>query len=360
MISATAPAPVDPPDPALADTARAWLSTMEGGSASLGEYAGLAVWATSVRGTCPPPPFSRPRALLLAADHGVASASSLARASAALDGAGPQALFARAAGVPLRVLDVGLDLDPDDAPRGLESRPVRRGSGAIDQADALTLEEVIAAVGLGRQLVDEEVDSGADLLIPAAIGMDAQLPATAVISALTRTEPIWSLGFGPISDDDEWSRWCRVIRDARRRSRDHTDDPYLLLGRIGGADLAVLTGVLVQASVRRTPVLLDGAVGAAAGMLARELAPNASTWWFAPQRSGAAAERTALEMLELNPTVPLGIRARRGLRRAGHVPVAGHGHQRARRAGFRTAHRGARSRPGCGGRLRRRGERTSW
>jgi len=318
MITATAPAPVDPPDPGAAEAARARLATLDNGPTALGELADLAAWAASVRGVSPPPEFTRPRCLVLAADHGVGHAPSLPRVQALLEGTGPQALLARTAGVEIRAIDVGLDAD---AVPGLEGRRVRRGSAPLDRSDALTPEEVEAAVALGRQLADEEVDSGTDLLIPAAIGVDAELPAIAMIATLSRTEPIWALGFGAIADDAEWSRWCRIIRDARRRAGDHGNDPYVLLSRIGGTDLAVLTGLLLQASVRRTAVLLDGTVGAAAGLLARELAPDAPAWWCAPQRNGAAAERTAMEMLQLMPVVPLGLRLGEGCGALATLPL---------------------------------------
>lgn len=318
MITATAPAPVEPPDPAPAEAARARLSTLEHGPTALGELADLAIWAASVRGQCPAPPFARPRCLLLAADHGVAGGPTLPRVRALLDGTGPQALLARGAGVEVRLLDVGLDADPV---AGVEMRRVRGRSGAIDTADALTPDEVLDAVALGRQLVDEEVDSGTDLLIPAAVSADAALPAISIIATLSRTEPIWALGFGAIGDDAEWSRWCRVIRDARRRAGTDADEPFRLLSLIGGTDLAVLTGMLLQAAVRRTPVLLDGTAGAAAGLLARELAPEAPRWWRAPQRNGAAAERTALEILQLEPSVPLGLRLGEGCGALATVPL---------------------------------------
>jgi nicotinate-nucleotide--dimethylbenzimidazole phosphoribosyltransferase len=318
MITATAPAPVEPPDPAPAEAARARLSTLEHGPTALGELADLAIWAASVRGECPAPPFTRPRCLLLAADHGVASVATLPRVRALLDGTGPQTLLARTAGVDVRLVDVGLDSTPV---AGVEARRVRGRSGAIDTADALTPDEVLDAVALGRQLVDEEVDSGTDLLIPAAVGIDAALPAISVIATLSRTEPIWALGFGAITDDAEWSRWCGVIRDARRRAGTGDDEPFRLLAVIGGADLAVLTGVLLQAAVRRTPVLIDGVTGAAAGLLAREIAPDAPHWWRAPQRTGAAAERTALEMLQLEPSVSLGLRLGEGCGALATVPL---------------------------------------
>ncbi len=343
MITATDPAPVEPPDSGAADAARARLSTLEHGPTALGELADLAAWAASVRGEAPAPPFTRPRCLLLVADHGVAREPSLPRARAVLDGTAPQALLARTAGVEVRVIDVGLS---EELP-GVESRPVRRGSGPIDSADALTADEVLDAVGLGRALVDEEVDSGTDLLIPAAISVDAGLPATATIAALSRTEPIWALGFGAITDDAEWSRWCGVVRDARRRAGGRGDEAFAVLAAIGGADLAVLTGILVQAAVRRTPVLLDGTVGAAAGLLAREFAAEAPRWWRAPQRNGSAVRADRAGDAAARAVGRARAPARRGVRRAGHrasAPDRRHGagraeHGTARQAGTRACRR---------------------
>src|SRR5829696_2733597 len=146
MITATDPAPVEPPDSGAADVARARLSTLEYGPTALGELADLATWAASVRGEAPAPPFTRPRCLLLVADHGVAHEPSLPRAQAVLDGTAPQALLAHTAGIEVRVVDVGLN---EELP-GVESRAVRRGSGPIDRTDALTADEVLDAVGLGR------------------------------------------------------------------------------------------------------------------------------------------------------------------------------------------------------------------
>lgn len=316
MIDATAPAPVEQPDPAGAAAARARVSTLDRGAAALGELTDLAVWAGAVRGA-PPAAFERIRCLAVAADHGVGREPSLPRARALLDGGGPQGLLARTVGVDVRLVDVGLDVD--DSPVG--GKPVRRGSGPIDRTDALTPEEVLAAVGLGRQLADEEVDSGADLLIPIAIGSDADLPATAVIAALTSTEPVWAIGFSGQLDDAEWIRRCQVVRDALRRARPVSHDPYQLLGTAGGTDLAVLVGILLQAAVRRTPALLDGTVAAAAGLVVRELAPGAAEWWRAPQRTGDSAERIALEALQLAPVIPLGLRLGEGCGALAAVPL---------------------------------------
>ena len=94
-------------------------------------------------------------------------------------------------------------------------------------------------------------------------------------------------------------RKAAAVRDALRRARPHVRDPLALLRVAGGADLAVLTGFLAQAAVRRTPVLLDGLVVVAAALVADELAPGARDWWLLAQRSPEPAMALAAEHLEL-------------------------------------------------------------
>ena len=76
----------------------------------------------------------------------------------------------------------------------------------------------------------------------------------------------------------------------------------------GGADIAVLTGFLVQAAVRRTPVLLDGLVPVTAALIADEWAPGARDWWLLAQRSPEPALALAAEHLELTPVLDLQVR----------------------------------------------------
>src|SRR5439155_5668596 len=182
----------------------------------------------------------------------------------------PVGVLATFAGASVRVVDVALDTaDGDDRHR------VRRGSGRIDREDALTADETEKAFAVGRALADEEVDAGADLLIPASLGVGATTPAATLVAALTNTEPVAVIGRGSGIDDAGWIRKAAAVRDALRRARPHVRDPLTLLRVAGGADVAALTGFCVQAALRRTPVLLDGLVVGAAALLADELAKGA-------------------------------------------------------------------------------------
>lgn len=315
----TVPAPPEFPAVAAPDLearakAVARLDGLAVPDGSLGVLADLGLWLTSLQGVCPPRPPARARVVVVAADHGIAAAGVSAypgevtalQVAAALEQAAPVAVTATVAGASVRVIDAGLDRDT--VLPGQERYRVRRGSGRIDREDALSEAEVESAIRIGRALADEEVDSGADLLVPASLGVGATTAASTVVAAVTGAEPVAVVGRGSGIGDDAWMRKAAAIRDALRRAKPHIRDPRALLRTIGGADLAVLTGFLVQASLRRTPVLLDGLVVGAAGLLADDLAPGAHQWWLAAQRSPEPAMTLVLQHLQLVPVLDLQIR----------------------------------------------------
>ena len=153
------------------------------------------------------------------------------------------------------------------------------------------------------------------------MGIGNTTAATALIAALTGTEPVVVVGRGTGIDDAGWSRKIAAVRDALYRARGLTADPLGLLRVCGGADLAAMAGFCAQAAVRRTPVLLDGVVVTAAAMVADRLAPGARQWWRAGHRSTEPAHTLALEKLELEPIVDLVMRLGEGTGAAVALPV---------------------------------------
>jgi nicotinate-nucleotide--dimethylbenzimidazole phosphoribosyltransferase len=280
----------------------------------LGRLAELGVWLAAAQGTCPPRPPARARVVLVAADHGIAGAGVSAHApgstarlvEAVREATAPVTVVAPVAGASVRLVDVGTAADPE--PADAERHRVRAGSGRIDREDALTEEETTRAVEIGRGLADEEVDSGADLLVPASLGVGSSTVAATLVAALTRTEPVAVIGRGSGIDDAGWMRKAAAVRDALRRAKPHSSRPLELLRVAGGADLAVLTGFCAQAAIRRTPVLLDGLVVGAAALLAEKMAPGARDWWLVAQRSPEPAMDVVLTRLEKEPVLDLGLR----------------------------------------------------
>ncbi|OBA90963.1 nicotinate-nucleotide--dimethylbenzimidazole phosphoribosyltransferase [Mycobacteriaceae bacterium 1482268.1] len=320
--------PITPPDETAAAQARARQNTLTKPAGSLGRLEDLSVWVSACQGACPPNQFQRARVVVFAGDHGVTAAGVsafpaevTAQMVANFDAGGAAInVLAEAAGAIVRVVDIAVDVDQPHTP-AIGAHKVRRSSGNIAIEDALSPDEAQAAVDAGRRIADEEVDAGADLLIAGDMGIGSTTPATALIAALTGTEPVAVVGRGTGVDDAGWSRKVAAVRDALYRARGLGADPLGLLRVCGGADLAAMAGFCAQAAVRRTPLLLDGVVVTSAAMVGELLAPGARGWWQAGHRSTEPAHTLALEKLALEPIVDLSMRLGEGTGAAVALPV---------------------------------------
>ncbi|MFF8834726.1 nicotinate-nucleotide--dimethylbenzimidazole phosphoribosyltransferase [Streptomyces sp. NPDC015130] len=288
---------------------------------ALGRLDELGEWLSAAQSSVKVRAIEQPKVLLFAGDHGVASLDVSGRAAgsahelvrAVLDGASPVAVLARSMSVPVRVVDAGLDCEPELLPAEVVRHRVRRGSGRIDVENALTAEETEAAVRLGIAIADEEADSGTDLVVLGDLSVGGTTPASTLIAALCGTDASVVTGRGGAGIDDlAWMRKCAAVRDALRRARPVLGDQLELLAAVGGADLAAMTGFLLQASVRRLPVILDGVVGAACALVAQRAAFRAPDWWLAGQVSGEPAQAKALDRMALNPLLDHGVHVGEG------------------------------------------------
>jgi nicotinate-nucleotide--dimethylbenzimidazole phosphoribosyltransferase len=281
----------------------------------LGKPAELADWLAAVQGQVPARPIERARVVVFAADHGVAALNVSARPAgtasllvrSAIDGTAPVSVLARTYGAQLRLVDMALDCDPAELPAEVTAHRVRRGSGRLDIEDALTREEAEQAFRTGMALADEEADSGTDLVLLGDLSVGGTTTAAVLIAALCGTDASVVTGRGSGIDDLTWMRKCAAIRDGLRRARPVLGDPLALLAAVGGADFAAITGFLLQAAVRKLPVVLDGVVSAACALVAQRVAFRAPDWWVAGHASGEAGQDKALDRISLEPLVTQGI-----------------------------------------------------
>lgn len=232
---------------ALTDTARA-----------LGRLGEVTSWLAAVQGRYPTAPFERVRAIVVS------------------DPLGPLAELAERAGVGIRTVE------PPAEP---------------DAAEAAFLAGMAAA--------DNEVDSGADLIVISG-GADI-VPAATVVALLTSTDVASVVGHRPGGDDREWMSVCAQVRDTARRGRSVSGETLPLLATVGGAEVAVATGALVEATARRTPVLIDDLIPAAAALVAQRISYRTTRWLAAAHRTTDPAQQAALERLRLNPLLDYGL-----------------------------------------------------
>lgn len=309
MVPAELFARVEFPDQKVLAQAQEHHRALAKPAGSLSRLEELGCFIAACQGQVPPRRLERARVVVFAGDHGITatgvspspSAMSIQQAANIAAGGAAINVLARAAGASVRIADISLDHDVWGEER------VSRSCGSIDREDAMTEEQVLRAFEIGKRIADQEVDSGADILIPGDLGVGNTTPAAALVGTFTLAEPVVVIGRGSGIDDEGWKHKATAIRDAMFRVRTLRQDPIAIAQKISSPDIAAMAAFLAQAAVRRTPVILDGVTVTAAALLANKLAPGARRWLIAGHRSSEPAHTIALDALGLQPVLEYGM-----------------------------------------------------
>lgn len=186
-----------------------------------------------------------------------------------------------------------------------------RTAGEVRRQHVEPADGVPAGLRAGVDLADDLADRGVELLL---LSVDEPIPARVLAAELLGLDAVEACGW-PLArglDDRAWMEEVAAVRDGLFRTRGLRGNPGALLTALGSPQLAAATALLLQAALRRTPVLLDGPGAVAAALLARRSARIASAWWQAAQRTDDPVHSRALASLDLTPLVALGVDAEDG------------------------------------------------
>jgi nicotinate-nucleotide--dimethylbenzimidazole phosphoribosyltransferase len=265
----------------------------------MGALAAAVSFAAATQGSRIPAPWRTVRVLVLHGDHGGAASAGAGgvdeRVASLHDGSAALAGLAAQAGAQVRLVATG-------------------AAAAIEEGPAASDDEVAQALATGWQLAEQAADEGTDLLVLASIGDGADTAAAAVTAVLggAGAEPAGLLARVPAPDgsidDASWTRRCAALRDAVYRAKSTArTDPRGALAELGGADIATAAGVVLGAAARRTPVALDGPVGAAGALVARHLAPPSRHWCLLTDHGGHPTVTRVGSTLGLTPVLDLAL-----------------------------------------------------
>lgn len=320
---------VHPPSVDIRRQAAERLAGLATPTGALGRLGDLAVWVAATQGQVPPAPIDSIRAVIFAGDHGVSDhgvslypkAITTAMVHTFILGKAGASVLANQHGVPVRVLDLGVDdelagVDPD-----VTAFKVRRGSGAIHLEDALTAQETQQALAVGQTIAHQEIEAGAQLLISGDMGIGNTTASAALIAATFSLPADEVTGRGTGIDEDALQVKIDIIQQALDRVGDRCSDPVDTLTALGSADLAAAASFMATAARNRVPVLLDGLISVAAAVMADRLSPGAAAWFAAGHRSTEPGQSLALDKLGLEPILDMGMRLGEGSGAMSAVPL---------------------------------------
>ena len=121
----------------------------------------------------------------------------------------------------------------------------------------------------------ELAEDGYTLLAAGEMGIGNTTTTAAVACALLGLSPQAAVGRGAGLSDTGLERKRRAVERALEVNRPDPGDPVDILCKVGGLDIAAMTGFYLGCAAAQVPVILDGAISAAAALLAVRLCPNA-------------------------------------------------------------------------------------
>jgi nicotinate-nucleotide--dimethylbenzimidazole phosphoribosyltransferase len=221
-------------------------------------------------------------------------------------------VLARFAGAQVVVVDVGVDADFDSHP-GLVSRKVRRGTRNMAIGPAMAQPEMNAALDLGRSLAQQAREQACELVALGEMGIGNTTAASAITSALSGKPVSEVTGHGTgVSPQGLFQKRSVVERALRVNAVDDDSTPLEVLQRVGGLEIAAMTGMVLEAREQRLPVVIDGFISTAAAAVAYAFKPNVKDILFAGHASPEPGHRILLEYLGLDPILNLGMRLGEG------------------------------------------------
>ena len=249
---------------------------------SLGRLEDLVSTVAAIQGT-DRPDVRKKSIVVMAGDHGVAGEGVSAfpqevTAQMVLNfasGGAAISVLARQAGAEVIIVDMGCRVAPPAHPAVLDRR-IGAGTRSITKGPAMKREEAIRALDAGIVVAGDLADQGVRLMGLGDMGIGNTTAASAMAAAFLGASPEEMTGRGTGIDDDGYRRKVDAVRRALETNRPDPGDAIDVLSKVGGFEIAGLTGVVLGAAARRVPVITDGLISTAAAVAAVRLVPEAA------------------------------------------------------------------------------------
>ena len=212
-------------------------------------------------------------------------------------------------GCAVRVYDVGINAP--EHPQ-LINKKLRRGTNSILRGPAMTREEALYAIEAGFTAAKAAAAVGFDAMGVGEMGIGNTTTSAAVLTALTGCDASLATGRGSGLSDEALIHKTEVVRQAVRLNAPDPFDPVDVIAKVGGFDIAAMTGAYLGCAYFRLPAVADGFISIVAALCAYRLCPAARDFIFLSHASEEPGYKLAAEELGLKPFLLLDMRLGEG------------------------------------------------
>jgi nicotinate-nucleotide--dimethylbenzimidazole phosphoribosyltransferase len=307
-----------------AETRQADLTKPPG---ALGSLEQLAIQLSAMQGT-EQPVLDQLHIVVFAGDHGVVAEgvsafpqtvtnqmiNNFARGGAAIN------VLARELNAKLEIVNLGT-VNNDDCPDSVLNLQLGEGTANICQAPAMQEDQLADALSAGQHAVERANSDGAELFIGGEMGIGNTTSAAALACVLLGASAEQLAGPGTGLNTKGVAHKSKVIDKALQLHTSSIKTPLDALCRLGGFEIAALTGCYIRCAQLGIPVLIDGFISSVAALTAFRQFPGVANWFIYSHCSAEPGHTLILDALSAQPLLSLGMCLGEGSGAAMAVPL---------------------------------------
>jgi nicotinate-nucleotide--dimethylbenzimidazole phosphoribosyltransferase len=220
-------------------------------------------------------------------------------------------ILARHVGARVVVVDMGVacDLKPHN---DLVIKKVNYGTKNMVKGPAMSKDEAIKSIEAGIEVFEEEAEIDIDIVGTGDMGIGNTTASSAIASLVTGRSAEEVTGRGTGIDDKTLSKKQEVIKKAINLNKPEAKDAIDVLSKVGGFEIGGLAGIILAASSKRVPIVIDGFISGAAALIAYQLCPKIKDYLIASHQSQEKGHKIILDFLGVKPLLNLNLRLGEG------------------------------------------------
>lgn len=281
------------------------------------------------------PQVQEPHIVVFAGDHGIASTGlvnpfpqevtaqmvlNFLRGGAAIN------VFTRQHNIGLTVVDAGVNNEEWDSSITLDhfiDAKIARGTANYLESDAMSETAAVAAIEAGRSIVANLALQGSNTIGFGEMGIGNTSSAALIMSAITGIPVENCAGRGTGVNDEQLATKISTLQKAFQfhQLQQYSNQPITLLSKVGGYEIAMMTGAFLAAAEHHMIIVVDGFITTAALLLAQQLEPSVRDFCLFAHTSNEQGHEAMLRYLNAKPLLHLGMRLGEGTGAALAIPL---------------------------------------
>lgn len=246
-------------------------------------------------------------------EEGVASAPQSVTATQSLNflrGITGIPVIAKANNCDIKVYNVGIKADIHHPL--LIDKVIRKSTSNMLKEDAMSYEEAEKAIRIGIEIVKELKEKSYQIIGIGEMGIGNTSTSSCIVSAFTGCSIEDIVGRGGGLTDKQLAHKKDILKQVLLNRKLNANEPMDVLHKVGGFDIATMTGVCLGAKKYSIPIVIDGFISMSAALTAYKIDKETKSYMFASHNSHEKGYKFAIDEIGLKPMIDLDMRLGEG------------------------------------------------